>query len=65
VQTVTHPTVGAVRVTGVPVKLSATPGAVRSAPPLLGQHTRAVLGELGYDQPRVDALAAAGVVRVA
>jgi crotonobetainyl-CoA:carnitine CoA-transferase CaiB-like acyl-CoA transferase len=65
VQTVAHPTVGDVRVTGVPVKLSATPGAVRTAPPVLGQHTRAVLGELGYDQARIDALAAAGVVRVA
>ena len=58
-----HPTLGEVRVTGVPVKLSETPGAVRtSAPPLLGQHTRAVLGELGYDQARIDALAAAGAV---
>ena len=65
VQAVTHPTAGEVRVTGVPVKLSATPGAVRTAPPLLGQHTRAVLGELGYDQARIDALATAGVVRVA
>jgi crotonobetainyl-CoA:carnitine CoA-transferase CaiB-like acyl-CoA transferase len=54
-----------VRVTGVPVKLSATPGAVRTAPPLLGQHTRAVLGEVGYDQGRIDALAAAGIIRVA
>lgn len=65
VQSVAHPTLGPVRVTGVPTKLSDSPGSVRTAPPLLGQHTRAVLAELGYDQDRIDALAATGVVRVA
>jgi len=31
---------------GVPIKLSETPGSVRSAPPTLGQHTDAILREL-------------------
>jgi len=43
IQAVEHATVGTVRVLGVPVKLSATPGAVRTAPPTLGQHTDQIL----------------------
>ncbi|MBY0506410.1 MAG: CoA transferase [Bryobacteraceae bacterium] len=44
--TLQHPTAGPVRVTGLPIKLSATPGAIGAAAPLLGQHTRQALREL-------------------
>lgn len=40
-----HPVAGSVTVVGVPVKLSATPGSVRTPAPLLGEHTDAVLRE--------------------
>jgi crotonobetainyl-CoA:carnitine CoA-transferase CaiB-like acyl-CoA transferase len=63
VQRVAHATLGEVAVTGVPVKLSGTPGGVRIGPPVLGQHTTAVLTELGYDQAAIDALASAGAIR--
>lgn len=43
-----HPTAGKIRVVGVPVKLSDTPGAVRTPAPLLGEHTDEVLSGLGY-----------------
>ena len=43
IETVDHLTAGAVRVLGIPVKLSGTPGAVRTAPPTLGQHTEEIL----------------------
>ena len=46
IETVEHPSAGALRVLGLPIKLSDTPGAVSSAPPRLGEHTAAVLEEL-------------------
>ena len=50
-------------ITGVPVKLSETPGAVRSGAPLLGQHTREALAALlGLDARSIEALAADGVI---
>jgi crotonobetainyl-CoA:carnitine CoA-transferase CaiB-like acyl-CoA transferase len=40
---VEHPTAGTVRMAGMPVKFSATPATLRLPPPLLGQHSEAVL----------------------
>src|SRR3954466_8554639 len=52
-----------VRLLGVPVKLSRTPGDANRAPgPGLGEHTREVLAGLGYDDARIDALEEAGAV---
>jgi crotonobetainyl-CoA:carnitine CoA-transferase CaiB-like acyl-CoA transferase len=54
---VEHATIGSLRTLGVPVKLSDTPGGVRTAPPTLGQHTDAVLTQdLGLSAPDVEAL---------
>ena len=47
IQRLTHATAGPISVLGVPVKLSETPGTVRTPPPTLGQHTSSVLEELG------------------
>jgi len=51
---VEHQTIGALKVLGMPVKLSDTPGLLRSAPPRLGQHTHAVLhGDLGLGEDAI------------
>ncbi|MQA87950.1 MAG: CoA transferase [Streptosporangiales bacterium] len=59
---VTHPRAGAVRLVRNPLSLSETPPSVRSHPPLLGEHTAAVLGELGYSAEEIERLGEAGVV---
>jgi crotonobetainyl-CoA:carnitine CoA-transferase CaiB-like acyl-CoA transferase len=52
-----------VKVVANPVRLSETPVDYRIAPPLLGEHTGEVLGELlGLDAPAVAELRAKGVV---
>ena len=56
VQTLMHPTIGATRVIGAPIKLSATPASLRTPPPVLGQHTDTVLGELGYSAADITGL---------
>ena len=51
-------------VTGLPVKLSATPGQVRTGPPSIGQHSRDILKELlNLNPARLDELESAGVIR--
>lgn len=62
IETVVHPTAGDLSVLGVPVKLSETPGAVRTAPPLLGQHTDAILAELGMTPGEIEELRQGGVI---
>ena len=59
---VQHATIGATRVINSPVKLSETPPSVRTAPPTLGQHTVAVLAELGYNRAEIDSLRATGAI---
>lgn len=57
-----HPTLGSVPQVGLPYKLSVTPASIRSAPPLLGEHSAAILAELGYSDSEVAALRSAGVI---
>jgi crotonobetainyl-CoA:carnitine CoA-transferase CaiB-like acyl-CoA transferase len=58
-----HATIGSMKTLGVPVKLSDTPGSVRTPPPLLGQHTHAVLaGDLGYSADAIAGLRRQNVI---
>ena len=58
----THPMVGPIKVLGVPIKLSETPGSVRTAAPEFGQHTEEVLLEHGYTWGEVEQLRTEGVI---
>lgn len=54
---------GSMSLVGVPLNLSATPAAPGAAPPLLGEHTDAILrGELGLDEARIAALREEGAI---
>jgi len=58
----THPKAGKIKVTGVPVKLSEAPGEITAPPPLLGQHNKEVLKDLGYSAEEIEKLIADKVV---
>ena len=57
---VEHSHLGTMKALGSPVKFSATPTSIRHGAPLLGEHTREILGEFGYLDAEIDALVAAG-----
>ena len=59
---VDHAKAGRVKALGHPIKFSETRGEVKRAAPLLGQHTREVLRELGYDDTGIDKLVGEGAV---
>ncbi len=62
VAVVEHATAGPVSVLRYPVTLTDTPAAVRSAAPVAGADTVAVLREAGYTDEEIDALTASGAV---
>jgi formyl-CoA transferase len=63
IQRLQHPTAGTITVMGVPITLHSTPGAVRTPPPTLGQHTDQVLRSLLKLGPaRIKTLHAEGAV---
>ncbi|HEX6116009.1 MAG TPA: CoA transferase [Solirubrobacterales bacterium] len=55
-----QPEIGAVRLLGVPIKLSRTPGEPTRPAPALGEHTREILGEAGIGEDEIDSLIDSG-----
>jgi crotonobetainyl-CoA:carnitine CoA-transferase CaiB-like acyl-CoA transferase len=58
-----HPTEGRLRMPGVPVSFSATPGDVRRLAPRLGEHSLEVLREAGLQEDEIRALLDSGATR--
>jgi crotonobetainyl-CoA:carnitine CoA-transferase CaiB-like acyl-CoA transferase len=57
-----HPAMGTIRGLGMPAKMSGTPATIRRPAPLLGQHSREILSEAGYDDAAISRLLADKVV---
>jgi formyl-CoA transferase/CoA:oxalate CoA-transferase len=57
-----HAAAGDVPLLGIPIKLSETPGEVRTAPPILGEHTDAVLAEIGFGPDQIRELRERGTI---
>jgi formyl-CoA transferase len=45
---IAHPTIGEIRLPGIPARLSRTPGSIRRPPPLFAEHSAEILAELGF-----------------
>jgi len=60
---VPHPTIGTLKLCGVPVKYSDTPATITLPPPLVGEQTDEILKDvLGYDSERIETLRRDGAV---
>lgn len=60
-----HPQAGPTRALGCPLHFSETPTSIDRPAPLLGEHTREVLREVGYSDAEIDSLAAQGAIEEA
>jgi crotonobetainyl-CoA:carnitine CoA-transferase CaiB-like acyl-CoA transferase len=65
VLSIDHPLAGPLRVLGSPLRLSRTPAVVRKSAPLLGEHTREILNELGVSAAEQLKLQTVGVIKMA
>ena len=60
--TVERPNGEPMSVVGMPVKFSATPGAITSGPPAVGEHTDEVLASIGFDDEEIRSMREDGAV---
>jgi len=58
-----HPSEGRVKTPGFPIRFSRTPSTVERGAPQIGEHSREVLTQAGFDDAAIDRLLASGAVR--
>jgi crotonobetainyl-CoA:carnitine CoA-transferase CaiB-like acyl-CoA transferase len=63
-QSLEHPRIPDLRLAALPLSLDGERAEHRSAPPAIGEHTREILREAGYDDAEITDLAADGMIRV-
>jgi len=57
-----HPTLGPLKTVAQPIQFEGVTRAIKSPPPMLGEHSRAVLREIGYKEAEIATMIDAGVV---
>jgi crotonobetainyl-CoA:carnitine CoA-transferase CaiB-like acyl-CoA transferase len=60
-----HPDIGRVRQPKPAARFDRTPAAIRGPAPRIGEHSAAILAELGIEAAQIERLAAAKIVRLA
>jgi crotonobetainyl-CoA:carnitine CoA-transferase CaiB-like acyl-CoA transferase len=64
IESVDHPTIGPLRQLANPIRFSGSSGSLsRTHPPLLGEHSREILSQLGMSESEIGALVTEGIVR--
>ena len=64
VEELAHPQAGKLQFVGGPVRYDGLAKEPSAPPPLLGEHTAAILKAMGYDQATIDELAVRGIVKI-
>ena len=64
VEELDHPQAGKLQFVGGPVRYDGLTKEQSTPPPLLGEHSTAILKTMGYDQATIDGLALAGIVKL-
>ncbi|AXI38819.1 formyl-CoA transferase [Bacillaceae bacterium ZC4] len=57
-----HPSLGILKMLGVPVKLSRTPGRIKTVPPAQGEHSETVLKQMGYSKEEIETFIKEGII---
>lgn len=61
---IVHPKAGKVKVTNIPFTMSETPGKINRPSPMIGEHGREILAELGYTKKEIESLIADSVITI-